>query len=150
MNAEAFAIGDSLFHKRDVRVKVIAASVLSLVLALTSEISVAAAGCTVTAVLLLLSRPDPRICLQRIGFVNIFTIFLFVTLPLSYTGDYRAGISIATLIAVKSNAILFCFLALIATSSAAEIGHALKTLGMPTKLTFLFLFSYRQLFIINQ
>jgi len=150
MNAESFAIGDSLFHKRDVRVKVISASALSLVLALSTEISVAATGCTISAGMLLLSRPDPRICLQRIIFVNIFTIFLFITLPLSYAGDYLAGISIATLIAVKTNAILFCFLALIATSSATDIGHALNTLGMPTKLTFLFLFTYRQLFIIQQ
>jgi len=150
MNVESFATGSSLFHRRDARVKLIAAFALSLILALNSELTVAIAGCIISGTLLILSKPDPRIVLKRVVLVNIFTLFLFITLPLTYSGDSFSGGEIATLIALKTNAIFCCFLALIATSSAASLGYALDTLGMPTKLTFLFLFSYRQLFIINQ
>jgi len=150
MNVESFANGNSLFHRRDARAKLIGAMGLSLVLALNAEMMVAVAGCAVGAVLLMLSKPDPQLFLKRIAFVNIFTVFLFITLPLTYSGDSFSGVEIATLIALKTNAIFFCFLALIASSNAASLGYALENIGLPTKLTFLFLFSYRQLFIINQ
>lgn len=150
MNVESFASGSSLFHRRDARVKLIAAFALSLILALNSEITVAIAGCIICGTLLILSKPDPQIFVKRIALVNVFTLFLFITLPLTYSGDSSSGVEIATLITLKTNAIFCCFLALIATSSAASLGYALEALGLPTKLTFLFLFSYRQLFIINQ
>jgi len=150
MNIESFTSGNTLFHKRDARVKLIGAMVLSLVLALNSDMTVAVAGCIFSAILLVLSKPDPQLFLKRIALVNIFTLFLFITLPLTYSGDSSSGLAIATLIALKTNAIFFCFLSLIATSNAASLGYALQNIGMPTKLTFLFLFSYRQLFIINQ
>lgn len=150
MTEEAFASGKTLFHKRDARVKIIAATALSLVLALNDSLPVAITGCIICTLLLLLSRPAPLLAVKRIALVNIFTLFLWLTLPLTYTGDSFSGVQIATLITLKSNAILFCFLALIATSTTVHLGHALEKLGIPKKLTFLFLFSYRQLFIIHQ
>jgi cobalt/nickel transport system permease protein len=150
MNVESFASGNSLFHKRDAKVKLIGAIALSLVLALNSDMTVAVTGCVIALVLLILSKPVPQLFLKRIALVNVFTLFLFLTLPLTYSGDSYSGVTIATLIALKTNAIFFCFLSLIATSNAANLGYALQNIGMPKKLTFLFLFSYRQLFIINQ
>ncbi len=150
MHVETFASGRSLLHRSDSRVKLIAALSLSLVLAMNGEVRVAIAGCLICGFLLFLSKPAPRYFFKRIALVNIFSLFLFATLPLTYGSDSSAGLAIATLITLKTNAIFFCFLALIASSSAASLGHALDTLGMPRKLTFLFLFTYRQLFIINQ
>lgn len=150
MREEAFATGSTFFHKRDARVKCIAALALSLVIALNSSIPAAATGCLVTLMLLALSRPALGLTLKRIALVNIFTVFLWIALPLTYQGDSMSGIQIATLITLKCNAILFCFLALIATSTTASIGHALEKLGIPPKLTFLLLFSYRQVFIIQK
>ncbi len=150
MNIESFASGNSLFHRRDARVKLIGAMALSLVLALNSDMRVAVAGCLVNAVLLTLSKPDLQLFLKRFTLVNIFTIFLFISLPLTYNGKDFSGIELATLIALKSNAIFFCLLSLVASSNAASLGHAFEHIGLPQKLTFLFLFSYRQLFIINQ
>jgi cobalt/nickel transport system permease protein len=150
MNVESFASGNSLLHRRDARVKLIAAFVLSLILALNSDVTVAIAGCIICGILLILSKPNSRLFLKRMVLVNTFTLFLFITLPLTYGSDPSSGFAIATIITLKTNAIFCCFLALIATSSAANLGYALETLGLPTKLTFLFLFSYRQLFIINQ
>ncbi len=160
MIEEPFAEGNTLFHRRDTRVKLIAAAAITLVLALTSSFLVASTGCILTGMLLALSRPTPSLLLRRIGSVNLFTLFLWLTLPLTYGGDKIVsfffldisldGLRTAALITLKTNGILFCFLALLATSTVANLGHGLEKLGMPRKLAFLLLFSYRQLFVIHQ
>ncbi len=157
---EPFAVGSTLFHRLDARVKCIAAAALSLDLALTGSFTAALTGCLLTAFLLLLSRPDPKLLGKRILTVNFFTLFLWLTLPFTYGGaEYTSflslqlsleGLGTAALITVKTNGILFCFLALLATSPLVNLGHALEKLGMPRKLIFILLFSYRQLFIIYQ
>ena len=160
MIEEPFAEGTTVFHRRDSRVKLIPAVAITLILALTSSFLVAGAGALLTGGLLALSRPDHRRLLKRISSVNIFTLFLWLTLPLTYQGDNTFsflflelnldGIRVATLITLKTNGILFCLLALLATSTVAALGHGLEKLGMPRKLCFLLLFSYRQLFVIHQ
>ena len=150
MKEESFASGNTFLHRRDARVKCIAVLALSLVLALNSSLAAAIAGCLIGTTLLALSKPAPLVVLKRIALVNIFTLFLWIALPLTYQGNSMSGIQIATLISLKCNAILFCFLALIATSTTASIGHALEKLGFSPKLTFLLLFSYRQVFIIQK
>ncbi len=159
MLEEPFSIGSTPFHKRDPKVKLLSATAISLVLAVSSSMLVAGVGCIITAVLLLLSKPDPGLLFKRIFHVNIFTLFLWITLPLTYGGETihflflnpsLDGIRLAMLISLKSNGILFCFIALIATSSTAALGHGMTQLGVPQKLSFLLLFSYRQLFVIQQ
>ena len=160
MIEEPFATGTSFFHRRDPRVKLIAAASLSLVLALTTSFITAISGCLFTGLLLILSRPNVIPVLKRIAAVNSFTVFLLITLSFTYGGDRTTdlqffpfspdGLRMAVLIALKSNGILFCFLALLATSTTVNLGHGLEKLGMPRKLIFLLLFSYRQLFIIHQ
>ena len=49
---------------------------------------------------------------------------------------------------LKSNAILLAFLALVTTMDSPTMGHALDRLGVPSKLVFLFLFTYRYLHVI--
>jgi cobalt/nickel transport system permease protein len=160
MIEEPFATGTTVFHRRDARVKLISAVTITLILALTSSFLMAGTGCVLTGVLLTLSRPSPRLILRRICRVNTFTLFLWLTLPLTYGGDTGLtflflnlsleGIQMTTLITLKTNGILFCLLALLATSTIASLGHGLEKLGMPRKLSFLLLFSYRQLFVIHQ
>ncbi|MCF8055025.1 MAG: cobalt ECF transporter T component CbiQ [Desulfocapsa sp.] len=157
---EPFATGSTLFHKRDARVKIVGAASISLVLALNSSIPAAVAGCLVTGSLLILSRPEPLSLCRRIATINVFTLFLWLTLPLTYGGEemmqisflklHLDGIHMASLITLKTNGIFFCFLALLATSTTVSLGHGLERLGLPRKLCFLLLFSYRQLFVIHQ
>ena len=157
---EAFATGTTFFHRRDARVKLIGAATMSLVLALNTSIPAAVTSCLVTGTLLILSRPDPLSLGRRIATVNVFTLFLWLTLPLTYGGEEvlqfsflnlsRDGLRMAALITLKTNGIFFCFLALLATSTTVSLGHGLEKLGIPRKLTFLLLFSYRQLFVIHQ
>ena len=157
---EPFATGSTLFHKRDPRVKLIGAAAISLVLALCSSFLVAGTGCIVTGTMLAWSKPDLQLLRKRIINVNIFTLFMWLTLPLTYGGNELLtlsflnlsmdGIRMAALITLKTNGIFFCFLALLATSTTANLGHAMEKLGIPKKLIFLLLFSYRQLFVIHQ
>ncbi len=157
---EPFAVGRTLFHKRDARVKLLAAAALSLNLALTNSFAAAGAGCLFAAILLFISRPDPKILATRLLTVNFFTFFLWLTLPFTYGGAEQIqlfslqmsldGLRTAALITLKTNGILFCFLALLATSPLTNLAHALEKLGLPQKLIFILLFSYRQLFIIHQ
>lgn len=160
MIKEPFATGNTLFHRRDTGVKIIGATAISVVLASSNSFPAVTVGSVICLVLLLLSRPGPKQLLKRIATVNIFNLFLLVTLPLSYGGvdilhtrlfDISLdGLLLAYLITLKSNAILFCFLALLATSSTTELGHALERLHAPRKLVLLLLFTYRQLFVIHQ
>lgn len=160
MIEEPFATGATLFHRGDARVKIIGATSISLVLALSSSFATAGVGCLICSFLLILSKPGPFLALKRIGSVNIFTLFLLITLPFTYGGEETVhlqffhfsmeGLRMACLITLKSNGILFCLLALLATSTTVDLGHALEKLHMPRKLIFLLLFSYRQLFVIHQ
>ncbi len=157
---EPFATGNTFLHSRDARVKLIGAAAMSLVLALNRSIPAAVAGCLITGTLLILSRPDPLAFSKRLAAINLFTLFLWLTLPLTYGGEEmlqfaslnlsRDGLRMAALITLKTNGICFCFLALLATSATVNLGHGLEKLGFPRKLTFLLLFSYRQLFVIHQ
>ncbi len=148
--ATAFRSSTSILHRRDSRIKLIAAFSLSLVLALSTKIEIAIAGCIVGIILLSLAGPDPKRICKRMLLVNVFNIFLFLSLPLTYSENGCDGLLLASLITLKTNGILFCFLALIATIEPTSLGHSMEQLGIPKKLCFLFLFSYRQLFIIEQ
>ncbi len=156
---EPFSIGTTTFHRRDPKIKLIGAISISIVLAFCPSIIVAAIGFVITAILLLLSKPSLQLIIKRLLQVNILNLFIWLTLPLTYGGETITtdlfdlsleGIRMAALITLKSNGIIFCFLALVATSPTIRIGHGMQQLGFPRKLVFLFLFSYRQLFIIHQ
>jgi cobalt/nickel transport system permease protein len=148
---EAFARGDSLLHRRDPRVKLIAALCLVAIVALTDSF---------TAVLLGMARPEPRAVGKRLLATNSFTLFLLVTLPLTYGGAplvvlgplhfSSEGLRLAALITLKANTIVIALLALLATSTVVRLGHALEQLGFPRKICFLLLFSYRYIFVIHQ
>lgn len=110
------------------------------------------------ALLLALSRPPMRPVLRRLAVVNVFIAFLWLTVPLTSGGDViaawgplevsRAGVLLTLLVTIKSNAIVMTFLALVATMDSPTIGYALERLRFPSKLVFLFLFTYRYLHVI--
>ncbi|PIE65584.1 MAG: cobalt ECF transporter T component CbiQ, partial [Desulfobacterales bacterium] len=107
--------------------------------------------------LLLLARLETVPVLKRLAAANTFTFFLLFTLPLTYGGKSfslgifqisYAGLWLTGLITLKTNSIILLMMALIATSPAAAIGHALESLKVPRQLCFLFLFSYRYISVI--
>jgi cobalt/nickel transport system permease protein len=110
--------------------------------------------------LTLLSRLEAVAVLKRLLAANTFTVFLWLTLPLTYGGVEVVklgplqlsgeGIRLAALITIKTNTIVLALLALLATSRIAGLGHALEGLHLPKRLCFLLLFSYRYIFVIYQ
>jgi len=160
MMDERFAQGNSLLHKRDPKVKVIVAAAFITVAAISNSFVVVTMALTLAFILMLLSQLELRQVGKRLLAANAFTIFLWLTLPLTYGGDELThlgpvalsieGIRLATLIAIKTNAIVLSLIALLGTSRIAGIGHALEGLHLSKRLCFLLLFSYRYIFVIYQ
>lgn len=160
MIEEPFASGDSLLHRRDARVKILAACALILVLALTESFLVAGAGLLGAGLLLLGARLQTGPVFRHLLAANLFVLFLWLTLPLTYGGDSltsmgpialsSAGIRLSALITLKTNAIVLTLLALLSTSTIASLGHGLEGLKVPPKLCFMLLSTYRYIFVIHQ
>ena len=155
MISEPFAVGDSLLHRTDPAVKIISAMALALSIATTSSFQVAGAGLLVAACCCLAAELPVAPLTRRLAAVNIFTLLLWITLPLTGGGEQMVrlgslplsvkGIALAGLITLKANAVYLLLTGLLATSTIAAIGHALKRLRLPNKLTILLLTTYRYL-----
>lgn len=155
MISEPFAVGDSLLHRTDPAVKIISAMVLALSIATSSSFQVAGAGLLVAACCCLAAELPVAPLTRRLAAVNIFTLLLWITLPLTGGGEQMVrlgslplsvkGIALAGLITLKANAVYLLLTGLLATSTIAAIGHALKRLRLPNKLTILLLTTYRYL-----
>lgn len=157
---EPFAVGTSLLHRRDARVKILAAGALTLVVALTGSFLVAATGLLAATLLLFGARLRTALVLRHLLAVNLFTLFLWLTLPLTYGGDTLTtigGIAIShdalrlcALITLKTNAVVLTLISLLSTSTIATLGHGLEGLAVPPKLCFMLLSTYRYIFVIHQ
>ena len=160
MMDERFATGISLLHKRDPKVKVIVAAAFITVAAISNSFVVVTLALALAFILLILSRLNPRLVGKRLLAANTFTVFLWLTLPLTYGGQELSslgpftisaeGIRLATLISLKTNCIVLSLIALLGTSRIASLGHALEGLHVSRRLCFLLLFSYRYIFVIHQ
>ncbi len=160
MNFEQFSYGSSFLHQLDTRAKFVSCLILVMILALSRTFAAAASGLLLGLLLVLLARLPIRMVVKRLLLVNAFVGFLWVTLPLSYPGDILfslgplsislQGLLLAGLISLKANGVFLLIMALIATSSVADLGHALERLHVPLKLCLLLLFSYRYIFVISQ
>ncbi len=155
MISEPFAGGDSLLHRTDPAVKIVSAMLLALSIAGSSSFQVAGAGLIIGILLLAMARLPVKPLGKRFAAVNIFTLLLWVTLPLTGGGEQiinffslhlsGKGIALAWLITLKTNAIYLILTALMTTSTVTEIGHGLERLHLPPKLILLLLTTYRYL-----
>lgn len=160
MIEEPFAVGGSFLHRRDARVKIGAAAAFILAVALTASFLVAAVALLVATALVASASLPGKMVAQRLLAANLFILFVWLTLPLSYGGETvgdlgwlrlsRAGVVLCALITLKANAIVLASLALLSTSTIASLGRGLEGLALPAKLVFLLLSTYRYLFVIHQ
>ncbi len=157
MNFESFNEGNSLLHRADTRIKIIGSLSLTMVIAVAGSFITAMAGLVVGFILVILAGLKLRQVLWRLLIVNSFIALLWLTLPLTYPGDpllvgpirlSQQGLVLASLITIKSNAIILIFISLLATSSISALGLSMKQLYLPDKLCLLLLFSYRYIFVI--
>jgi cobalt/nickel transport system permease protein len=160
MNLECFSTGSSTLHQADVRLKLISAFFFSMVVALCHSMQPPLVALFVAVALLFMARLPLMKVVRRFFMVNLFTLLFWLTLPLSVPGEIlfelgpfgisRPGVALASLITLKTNAIVLAFLALVATSSVADIGHGLASLRLPNRFCMLLLFTYRYIFVLRQ
>lgn len=98
--------------------------------------------------------------LKGLALANVFVLFMAATLPLTVPGTplaqwgplgwSREGLELALALAVRSNAVLLSFFALVGGMGLPRIGCALAELRVPEKLVFLFLFTSRYIHVIGE
>jgi cobalt/nickel transport system permease protein len=160
MISEDFAVGDSVLHGLDVRLKVIAATVYTVQLAVSMRFTTLSAALILSLVLVALSRLPIQAVAVRLLPLNGFVALFWLVLPLTMPGDPLArlgplplsqeGILLAARLTLKANAIFLALIALVSTSSMVNIGRALGLLRFPAKLVHLLLLTYRYIFVIEE
>lgn len=160
MISEPFAVGKSPLHLADPAIKIIGASILSLIIAISSSLVTALTGLGFGLILVGAARLQPHVLGKRLLAINLFILLLWITLPLTGGGEAvtkfgplnlsSRGIALALLISFKTNAIFLILTALLTTSSIPEIGQGLKQLHLPHKFILLLLTTYRYLVLIEQ
>lgn len=158
MFSEAFAVGRTWVHRLDSRLRLCTALIFSCLLAMATTVQEAVFGLFAAVLLLLCSRPPLRPLLHRLAAVNLFLLFLWLTVPCSTPGPTafhigplscsRTGMQLVWLVSLKANAISLLFIACVASMSIAQFGHALYSLKVPGKFVFLLLFTYRSIFLL--
>jgi len=160
MLEEPFAYGKSVIHKIDPRYRVVAAALLSVIIAVLTGIEALLAAITIAGITLAAAKLNPRAVAGRLAVVAGFLFLLWLVLPVTHPGTVFytlgpltlscEGVLLATRITLKSFAILSLLIALVSTMSVATLGNALNSLGVPGKLTQLLMVSYRYIFVIEQ
>ena len=160
---EPFAAGTSPLHRIDPRVRLGAAILCSVLCSIIHSLPAAFVALGGAGLLICLSRPPLLPLLRRMVVVNIFILFLWLTVPLSGNSSSapvvfsygffvltQQGLALCLLVSIKSNALVLLFLALVATMPTPTLGHAMAQLHVPNKLVFLFLFTYRYIHVIGE
>jgi cobalt/nickel transport system permease protein len=160
MIGEEFGSGDSLIHRLDPRIKIVAVSLFSVFVAVSNRFAVLIWALVLGFCIVLLARVPIRQLVRRLVPVNVFIVFLWIFLPFTVQGEplfsvgplvgTHEGVLYATQISLKSNAIVAVLIALVASSSILTLGHAMHELKVPTKIVHLFFFTYRYIHVIRR
>lgn len=160
MIPESFAQGDSLIHAINPRLKAVLALLFSVVLAISNSIPILVAGLFTSMGLVLMACLPLKKVFKRLTVLVGFLILIWLLMPLTYPGKAifnvgiiklsLPGLILALQISLKSSAILLALMALLSTMPMATLGHALRKLGLPNKLVYLLMITYRYLFVFEQ
>lgn len=159
MITEPFTVGNSVIHSVDPRLKIVFAAMLSCVVAVANSLLTLSTGLATGLMLIVLARLDGRAVLKRLAVVFGFMALIWVVLPVTYPGPAiialgplqisQPGVLLCLKITLKSIAILSILIALVATTTLSTIGSALHRLGVPGKLVYLLVMTYRYIFVIE-
>ena len=157
MSIDVLAVGDSTLHRIDPRVRVAAATAFSVVVAVSYHLPALWAALICSIALAALARLPAVAVARRLVVVNGLVIVLWAVIPFTFPGEplWRVGplaashdgVRMAAQITLKSNAIVLCFMALVATMAPATLGHALHRVHVPDKIVHLLLMTYRYIFV---
>ncbi len=153
---------DSLVQRLDPRLKILAAVAWSFLAALVGSIPAALAGLAGSLVLALAARLQPGEALRRLSVINVFVLFMWLMLPFSFSSPGRVvaslgfleitreGLDLTILLTIKANAVALGAMALLGRASTLQLAAAARRLGVPEKLTALFLLMLRYFEVIKQ
>lgn len=140
----------------DPRLRLLAAALGSVVLAVLHTPQAACAGLTLA--LLLTAGGSSAGLGRRLMLINGFIAFLWLLVPLTAGGEAlthfgplsvsRRGVELAFLATLKANAVFLLFQALLGGMDAPVAGQALEGLHVPAKLVFLILFTFHFLHVL--
>lgn len=154
MLEESLSTGASPVHGLDPRVRVLAAAIFAVTVAVSTTWFSVTAGMAVAVVAAYTAGVPVRVVWLRLSRLNLLLTgllaFLLLGEMVTPRGGMGAALTLGLLIMVKANAIVLCLSALIGTVSALDLGHALWRLGVPTKLTYLLLLTVRYLDVLHR
>jgi cobalt/nickel transport system permease protein len=160
MFTEPFTRRDSLIHRLDPRGRLIAALAFAILLAVCRRPSACLVGLSVALVLWPLARLPFWATVKRFAAFNVFMLTLILLLPLGVDGRPMwqlgplcytwEGLERAATIAVRGNAIVLVYTALVSTMNPFVLGHALDHLFVPRKLTLLYCLTARYVGTLKQ
>jgi cobalt/nickel transport system permease protein len=160
MFTEPFTRRDSFIHRLDPRGRLIAALAFAVLLAVCRRPAVCLAGLCLALVLWPLARLPLVATLKRFAAFNTFMLMLILLLPWGESGRpgwqlgpfcYSwEGLGRAVTIAVRGNAIVLVYTALVSTMNPFVLGHALDHLFVPRKLTLLYCLTVRYVGTLKQ
>ncbi len=150
----------SYLGRVDPRLRVIAAVVFSVVVAVADRFEVLATALAASVLGLAFSGMSLRAVRRRLAPLNVVLLIMAVLLPLTTQGTSAIeigplafsgkGLALGAQIAVKGNAIVLALLALLGSIDATSLGHALSHLRVPDKLTHLLLFTVRYIDVLHR
>ncbi len=159
MSCTTFYSGDTVIHRLDPRPRILVTAAFSVLIAVTGHPGVLAFGIAAGVFLSAVSRLPFLPMLKRIVRLNLFFLILFLFIPVTFGGEpaftvfsipfSREGVIWSAGVAMKANAIVLVFAALLGTVELFSLGHAFHHLRVPGKLIHLFLFTLRYLDLLH-
>jgi cobalt/nickel transport system permease protein len=160
MHLDEFSVGTSFFHRLDPRIKFAVFTPLVFVVALTSNPVIGVFFLLLSVLSVMLARLSFQQILSRLLLVNVFVLFLWLTLPFSikgsvlfYAGPWQIsaeGLAFTTAVTLKANAIFLLTISILGTSEIFALVHALDHFKVPKRLLYLVFFFYRYLTVLHQ
>lgn len=160
MIREPFITGDSVIRRLDPRLRLIAATAYTCMIAVSLAFPTLFVSLGLSLLLIASARLNIREVAARAALVNGLIVLLWLVLPLTFEGEAvfkagkfalsREGLMLCARITLKSNAILLAFISLVATVKPAVLGHAMHRLFIPEKIIHLLLLTYRYVFVIEE
>ncbi len=87
MIPEVFAGGNSVIHSIDPRIKIVSATIYSLVVALSSSFVILMSGLATSIALVLVARLDTKEVIKRLAVLLVFVLLIWILMPLTYPGN---------------------------------------------------------------
>jgi cobalt/nickel transport system permease protein len=161
----AESIGISVFHRWDVRCKIVAIIVYSFMVASLGHLAAALAAIGISVLILVIARASFARVLMRIlaiiGFVSMFLVVMPFSVP-AHEGDTLLvfnhwewlafnlrGLQLAATIAAKAMAITLLMEPLLSTAPLPVTLHGLSRLGAPEMIGQMVLLSHRYLHVFR-